>query len=114
MAASNTQGCSPVHPRLQPPALTVAASSTYGCSLPHLRLQVGLLLSLLKLLLHLPFLALLLPLAAVAGALSTSDCLSDTAVGIAWDSAGVTTGEATPPADECRTCIAHAHAHAHA
>jgi hypothetical protein len=32
---------------------------------------VGLLLSLLKLLLHLPFLALLLPLAAVAGALST-------------------------------------------
>ena len=31
---------------------------------------MGLLLSLLKLLLHLPFLALLLPLAAIAGALS--------------------------------------------
>ena len=58
---------------------TVAASrylrlqprDTYGCSLERLLLQVGLLLSLLKLLLHLPFLALLLPLAAVAGALST-------------------------------------------
>ena len=95
------------------------------------------LLSLLKLLLHLPFLALLLPLAAVAAALSTQarpeapPCLmtieaspcpmtitphrvlhtacpapfaprrlqmaSDTAVGIAWDSAGVTTGEVTTP-----------------
>ena len=98
---------------------------------------MGLLLSLLKLLLHLPFLALLLPLAAVAAALSTQarpeapPCLmtieaspcpmtitphrvlhtacpapfaprrlqmaSDTAVGIAWDSAGVTTGEVTTP-----------------
>ena len=51
---------------------TVAASS-YLRLQPQalLRLQVGLLLSLLKLLLHLSFLALLLPFAAVAGALST-------------------------------------------
>ena len=138
---------SPLAPRPSPlapsPLERAAASSalrlrlqprgTYGCSLKRLRLQVGLLLSLLKLLLHLPFLALLLPLAAVAGALSTQarprgpalphdhhatpiaphrlphtacttplaphrlQTASDAAVGIAWDSAGVTTGEVTTP-----------------
>ena len=68
---------SPCSPRPSPlERLWLQPRDTYFCSLERLRLQVGLLLSLLKLLLHLPFLALLLPLAAIAGALSTQARLS--------------------------------------
>lgn len=84
---------------------SVDALAAAGGSRPLLRAQLigstaagvalGLLVSLLKLLFSVPFLALLLPLTALAALLSVR--ASGVAAGIAWDSAGVTTGEVTTP-----------------